>query len=113
MNIDDVLNTGMSITEMPIVYYGAMGVAVAFFLMTILWVAGRSRKVTFLHGLVFGAVAAGAAVIAQHFTALMDWIYIGMMGYDYGATLFVIGMAAMITVMIYNFLMSDGDTLVE
>ena len=95
------------------VFYAAVGIAVAFILIAITFMAGRSRNLTALHGLAFGAIAMGAALAAQYYLGLMDWIYIGLMGYDIGALMFVIGLFAMIGVMAWNFIQSNGDTLVR
>jgi hypothetical protein len=71
------------------------------------------KNVSVWHGLAFTAAAFFVATIVTNYVGLADWIFLGISGYSLGALLFVLGMGAMISVMVYNYIMSEGETLVR
>jgi|GEM_PF-2914998 len=94
-------------------YYVAIGIVVSFFLFAGLFTVINRKGISLMHVLAFGLVAILVAVIVQNYLALVDWIYIGIMGYDLGASLFVFGMISTLFVMGYNLITTSGKTMVQ
>jgi len=93
--------------------YLASGIGIAFVIVALLFVLGRSRKFTIWHGLMIGLIGAGISLVLQGYLGLINWILLGMMFVDLGASVFFIGMLFMIVVMLWNFVRSSGKTLVR
>lgn len=88
------------------------GFTTLFFALLIL-VMLKGKNITLWHALAIGAVSGFVASIAQSYTQLVDWIILGVAGVSLAASLFVIGMIAMLAVMIYNLRATKGRTMVR
>lgn len=99
---------------MIIDYYtlAGAGMAILFFGLLILAML-KGKNITVWHALAIGAVAGFSASIVQSYTQLFDWVALGITGASTAATLFVVGMAAMICVMVYNLMATRGKRLVR
>lgn len=80
--------------------------------LTILLFIGDKRKLGFWSGFGLSVAACGVAIAAQNYTGLVDWIILGATGVSLSAGLFLVGMIAMISVMLWNFV-STGKQLVR
>lgn len=74
---------------------------------------GKRKDLTAWHGLALVGGAFFTATIITNKTNLADWLALGIGGYSTGATLFVVGMIAMIGVMLYNLFATKGRILVR
>jgi hypothetical protein len=98
----------------PIDYYGLAAAAMATSFLALLTLSYvRKRTLSVWHALTIGTVAGFAASMAQSYTGLIDWLALGIMGVSTSATLFVVGLAAMCAVMVYNILSTRGATAVR
>lgn len=91
----------------------AMCLVVGIVALAILMFVGSKRQIGFWGGFGLSAAACGVAIAAQHYTGLLDWIVLGYTGASTAASLFVIGMVAMIAVMAWNAFRTSGKTLVR
>lgn len=101
-----------AITTLDYYMLAGAGMVVAF--IALLAVSAVIKKpLTVWHCLTIGAVSGFAASIVQSYTQLFDWIVLGLTGVSTAASLFVLGMGAMIVVMIYNLIATRGRTMVR
>ena len=111
--LDDILNWSEPEAFVSWIYFAAIGVTLAFFLFAMLFLVNKKKDLTILHAVVFGVIAACIALTAQNYLSLFDWVFIGLSGYDLGASLFVAGMLMMVAVMIYNYATTGGKKMVQ
>ena len=78
------------------IFYLAMGLGIAFFLMFILFSIGALGKATIWHGFAFFMLAVFIAVMVSFVTNLFSWILLGISFSSWGATLFVLGLLSML-----------------
>lgn len=102
----------IDITTLNLYAIAGAGLATLFFALLILF-SLKGKNITIWHALAIGAVSGFVASIAQSYTQLVDWIILGVAGVSLAASLFVIGMIAMLAVMIYNLLATKGRTMVR
>lgn len=101
-----------AITTLDYYMLAGAGMVVAF--IALLAVSSVIKKpLSVWHWLTIGAVSGFAASVVQSYTQLFDWISLGLTGVNTAATLFVLGMVAMIVVMIYNLIVTRGKTAVR
>ena len=86
------------------IYYIAVGVIGALFLMTLLFMLGVLDEPTVWHGLVFTFVAGLLVLIISHWTNVLMWVLVGLSGASWAGILFVIGCLAMTLGMVASYL---------
>lgn len=95
-------------------YYTLVGAGMAVAFIALLAVSAMIKKpLSAWHWLTIGAVCGFTASVVQSYTQLFDWISLGLTGVSAAASLFVLGMVAMIVVMIYNLMATRGRTMVR
>ena len=108
LNIDAV-----AIPQYDLTMVLAMCLVVGAVALAIMMFIGSKRQIGFWGGFGLSAASCGVAIAAQHYTGLLDWIILGATGVSTAASLFVLGMCAMIVIMVWNFIRTNGKHLVR
>jgi len=94
------------------IFYAAIGLVVAAMMIIGVYILG-SIKGRFLAGLALGSMVVMLVMIMQYYTNLFTVIYLGLVGADLGAMLFVIGMGLFLMVVIYNLVVTGGKKAIR
>jgi|GEM_PF-6065956 len=99
---------GMELLVLVAAFIGVCFVTSVFFMLL-----GMVRERSVWHFL--GLLVCGALIslALQNLVGLYDWIQLGLMFTDIGATVFLIGMIAVNVVMAWNFFATEGRALVR
>ena len=101
----------LSETTVSWMFYLSAGLGIAMVIMVMLFLAGNFKKWTVWHGVGVGVAGAFVALALHNYIGLFDWIMLGLMFSDVGATMFLVGFVAVIVVMISNLIATNGKTL--
>jgi len=91
----------------------AILLGVSFFCSGLFMLLGIFRHRTIWHFLGFVILGLLIAVAIDNLVGLFAWLELGMMFTDIGASTFLVGMVFMNSVMLWNFLATDGKQLVR
>lgn len=95
-------------------YYllAGLGMVTVFFAMLLLHFVS-SQRLTIWHALAIGIIASFSASLVNNYVTLGEWLTLGLMGISTAAMVFVIGVAVMLAVMVYNLISTRGRTMVR
>lgn len=109
----NLIDTFMSYMTGDVFMIAGFALSAVFIALLALMFIGKRRDFSIWHGLALAGGAFFTATIMTNKTNLADWLALGIGGYSTGAMIFVAGMIAMIGVMLYNFFMTKGRTIVR
>ena len=97
--------------EMMIVVAFILGTT--FFCSVLFMLLGLLKERTLVHFLAFAFLGILIGVAVNGLVNLYDWIELGLRFTDWGASTLVFGMVLVNVVMAWNFIATDGETLVR